>query len=112
MLPSHPVVPLPTPTKLLFEFSNKVFLIFSLIVVLAPDSKVFTEFYSPPVDCGSPVTPQNGTVANHTSTTNGSVIFYSCGPGLVPVGRMRAVCTRNGWDPNPADLNCTEGNAR
>ena len=34
---------------------------------------------------------------------------YSCDPGLVPEGRMRATCTRNGWSPNPADLNCSEG---
>ena len=66
----------------------------------------------PPVDCGSPVTPQNGSVANYTGTTNGSAAFFSCNPGLVPIGRMRAVCTGNGWSPNPADLSCTVGNAR
>ena len=29
--------------------------------------------------------------------------------GLVPEGRMRAVCTRNGWSPNPAEICCTVG---
>ena len=37
------------------------------------------------------------------------MVFYSCDPGLVPEGRMRAVCTENGWSSNPADLNCSSG---
>ena len=58
-----------------------------------------------------PVAPQNGTLESYTHTTNGSEVFYSCDPGLVPEGRMRAVCTctENGWSPNPADMNCTVG---
>ena len=36
-------------------------------------------------------------------------MFYSCDPGLVPEGRMRAVCTGNGWSPNPAGVSCTVG---
>ena len=83
-----------------------------MVCLRAKYSKVLTELYSLPVDCGSFVTPQNGTVANYTGTTNGSVAFFSCNPGLVLVGRMRAVCTENGWSPNPADLSCTVGNAR
>ena len=63
----------------------------------------------PLVDCGPPVNPLNGSAANYTSTTNGSVAFFSCSPGLVPEGRMRAECTGNGWNPNPADLSCTIG---
>ena len=43
---------------------------------------------------------------SYTDTTEGSEVFYSCDPGLVPEGRMRAVCTRNGWSPNCADLRC------
>ena len=66
-------------------------------------------FYSPPVDCGSPCSPQNGSVTSYTGTTNGSLAFYSCDPGLVPVMGMRAVCTGNGWSPNPADLSCSVG---
>ena len=44
-----------------------------------------------------------------TVTVKGSEVFYSCDPGLVPEGRMKAVCTRNGWSPNPAELCCTFG---
>ena len=65
-------------------------------------------YLSPSVYCGSPVAPQHGSV-NYTSTTEGSEVFYSCDPGLVPQERMRAVCTQNMWSPNPAALNCTEG---
>ena len=61
---------------------------------------------SSPVDCGSPVAPRNGSVTSYTGTTKGSVAFYSCNPGLVPVMGMRAVCTGSGWSPNPADLRC------
>jgi len=63
----------------------------------------------PSVDCSPPVDPWNGSLESYTSTINGSEVFYSCDPGLVPVGKMRSVCTENGWNPNPADLNCTAG---
>ena len=61
------------------------------------------------VDCGPPVVPQHGSLESYTITSEGSEVFYSCNPGLVPEERMRAVCTRNGWSPNPADLNCSVG---
>ena len=61
------------------------------------------------VDCGQPIAPQNGPLESYTDTTYGSEVFYSCDPGLVPDGRMRAVCTEKGWSPNPGDLNCTIG---
>ena len=61
------------------------------------------------VDCGPPVVPHHGSLENYTSTTEGSEVFYSCDQHLVLEGRMRAVCTRNGWTPNPADLNCSVG---
>ena len=61
------------------------------------------------VDCGSPVAPHRGSLESYTNTTEGSEVFYSCDQGLVPVEGMRAVCTRNGWSPNPADLHCTVG---
>ena len=48
-------------------------------------------------------------MTTYTGTTNGSVAFYRCNPGLVPVIGMRAVCTGNGWSPNPIDLSCTVG---
>ena len=66
-------------------------------------------FYLLPVDCGPPCNPRNGSVTSYTGTRNGSVAFYSCDSGLVPVMGMRTVCTRNGWSPNPADLGCTVG---
>jgi len=61
------------------------------------------------VDCGPLVAPRNGSLESYTSTINGSEVFYSCDPGLVPERRMRAVCTENGWSPNPRDLSCTVG---
>jgi len=61
------------------------------------------------VDCGPPVAPQRGSLETYTDTTEGSEVFYSCEASLAPVGRMRSVCTRNGWSPNPADLSCTIG---
>ena len=61
------------------------------------------------VDCGPPVAPRNGSLESYNDTTEGSEVFYSCNQGLVPEGRMRANCTRNGWSPNLADLVCTVG---
>ena len=53
------------------------------------------------VDCGSPGNPRNGSLEGYTITSEGSEVFYRCNQGLVPEGRMRTVCTRNGWSPNP-----------
>ena len=61
------------------------------------------------VDCGPPVAPQHGSLESYTNTTEGSQVFYSCNQHLVPKGRMRANCTKNGWSPNPADLSCSVG---
>ena len=61
------------------------------------------------VDCGAPVAPQNGSLESYSDTTGGAEVFYSCDQHLVPEGRMRTVCTRNGWSPNPADLHCAMG---
>jgi len=62
-----------------------------------------------PVDCGPPTAPQNGSLESYTNTTDGSVVFYSCDPGLVPVGRMMTVCTGTGWSPSPDALSCSVG---
>ena len=71
------------------------------------DLLVFAFFVS--VECGLPGAPQRGSLESYTDTTEGSEVFYSCNPGLVPEGRMRANCTRNGWSPNPADHSCAVG---
>ena len=63
----------------------------------------------PSVHCGTPVAPQRGSLENYTNTIEGAEVFYSCAQNLIPVGRMRAVCTRSGWSPNPADLSCAGG---
>ena len=69
----------------------------------------FVQLFTSSVDCGPPGAPQHGSQESYTDTTEGSEVIYSCDPGLVPEGRMRAVCTRNGWHPNLGALNCTEG---
>ena len=61
------------------------------------------------VDCGPPPAPWNGSLESYTNTTEGSVVFYSCDPGLVPEHRMMSVCTGTGWSPNPGALNCSVG---
>ena len=68
-----------------------------------------SKLFFPSVDCGSPIAPWNGSLESYTTTTEGSEVFYSCDPGLSPEARMRAVCTDNGWTPNPDDLSCTPG---
>ena len=81
-----------------------------LIEVLSSSKSTTYELqYMFTVDCGPPGDPQRGS-ANYTGTTEGSVAFYSCHQHLVPEGRMRANCTRNGWSPlDPGRLSCTEG---
>ena len=72
-------------------------------------AQIYLLFCPPSVDCGPPTPPRNGSLENYTDSTEGSVVSYSCDPGLVPEGRMTALCTGNRWSPNPADLYCTLG---
>ena len=61
-----------------------------------------------PVSCGSPITPDNGSIEAYQNILEGAEIFFRCNPGFVPAGRMRAVCGADGrWNPNPAGLVCT-----
>ena len=73
------------------------------------ENNYFSQFTLLSADCGPLIAPQNGSLESYTDTINGSEVFYSCDPGLVPEGRMRSVCTENGWSPTPGDLNCTVG---
>ena len=57
------------------------------------------------MDCGEPDPPTNGFLEDNS----GSEIFYQCNEGFLPTGRMMAVCTEEGWSPDPANLSCTEG---
>ena len=60
-------------------------------------------------NCGVPVLPSNGTIVNSTGTLEGSVIYYQCNPGFVPVDVMSAICTAAGsWSPDPANATCRE----
>ena len=60
-------------------------------------------------NCGVPIPPDNGTVVNSTGTLEGSVIYYQCNPGFIPLDVMSAVCTAVGsWSPDPANETCRE----
>ena len=40
----------------------------------------------------------------------GTMVNFSCPPGLVVNGTMSAACARNGeWEPDPQDVKCIEG---
>ena len=50
----------------------------------------------------------DGSIDPYQNTTEGAEIFFRCNPGVVPAGRMRAVCGPDGrWNPDPATLVCT-----
>jgi len=60
-----------------------------------------------PLELG--VSPRNGSVESTFGTIEGSVVFYRCHQYPFPEELMRAVCTVNGWSPNPAELVCNVG---
>lgn len=63
----------------------------------------------PPVDCGVPDPPVNGSfVGSLTDTTEDSIVFYKCDHGLFPMQNLSSVCGGDGmWNPNPRDQSCT-----
>ena len=64
--------------------------------------------FLPPVNCGDPTAPRNGSINSYQNTTEGAQIVFRCDPGLVPAGDMAAVCAANGsWTPNPATTMCS-----
>ena len=66
--------------------------------------------FPPPVNCGVPITPVNGSIENihGISTVGGTQIIFRCNECFVPAGRMSATCISSSgrWAPNPADLVC------
>lgn len=75
-----------------------------------PDSFVCSPLFThpPPVDCGVPDPPVNGSfVVSLADTTQNSVIFYRCDEGLFPMGDLPSICNASGvWNPNPRDQFC------
>ena len=63
----------------------------------------------PPVDCGVPDPPVNGSfVGSIEATVENSMIFYRCDDGLFPMINLSSTCDSNGmWNPNPRDQSCT-----
>ena len=59
------------------------------------------------VSCGVPTFSGNSSIEAYQNTTEGAEIFFRCNPGFIPAGRMRAVCRRNRWKPDPANHRCT-----
>ena len=60
------------------------------------------------VNCGTPISPGHGFFEAYENTTEGAEIFFRCNLGLVPGGKMRAVCGADGrWIPNPLHFRCT-----
>ena len=83
----------------------------------APTAKIgtfvygFRKYFSYGYPAGMQLIPTSGKVS-HTSYCiwQFSLLHgYCCDPGLVPEGRMKAVCTESGWSPNSADINRTVG---
>ena len=65
----------------------------------------FLIFFS--VSCGTPTFAGRVDVESFTSTTVGSEIVYQCQSGLLPEGRITAVCREDGrWNPDPVNLLC------
>ena len=61
-----------------------------------------------PANCSDPTAPTNGSIEAYQNTTEGAEIFFMCNEGLVPAGRMTAVCGADGrWNPDPATTMCT-----
>ena len=71
---------------------------------------------APPIICGSPQPPVNGSVnfGNQSPPyyVQGTTVTFQCDDGLFPNDAMTATCTdmsgRGEWDTNPADLTCRE----
>ena len=69
----------------------------------------------PPVNCGMPRAPENGSIENiqSISTVGGAQIFFGCTPGYIPAGRISATCVSpdgisavGTWTQDPVDLVC------
>ena len=70
---------------------------------------------APPILCGPPLSPSNGSVNMGNQSppyAEGTTVTFQCDDGLFPRGTVTATCTdmlgTGEWDPNPADLTCSE----
>ena len=64
-------------------------------------------FHFPPVNCGDPTPPMNGSIDQYQNTTEGTQISFGCNPMFIPSRRMTSTCASNGmWTPDPGNLMC------
>ena len=64
-------------------------------------------FILPPVNCGDPTPPSNGSIVPYQNTTEGAVISFACDPMFVPSIKMTATFASNGmWTPDPHGHTC------
>ena len=70
---------------------------------------------APPIICGSPQPPSDGSVnfGNQSPPyVQGTTVTFQCDDGLFPNDTMTATCRdmsgMGEWDPNPVDLTCRE----
>ena len=82
---------------------------------LSLTSSQCTANFFPPVNCGVPRAPRNGTIENFQSISRvgGAQIVFRCNERFVPAGRISATCVSadgisvvGTWTPDPADLVC------
>ena len=67
---------------------------------------------APPVTCGTPRPPSNGSVnlGNQSLPYAGTTVTFQCNDGLFPNDARNTTCTdmsgMGEWVPDPADLDC------
>ena len=71
--------------------------------------KSLPSYIAPPVTCGVPSTPADGSFVGSVANTSpvGTLIHFRCDDGLFPMGNLSSVCGSDGvWSLNPEEIVC------
>ena len=78
---------------------------------LSPHISPFPLFFRipPPVGCGRPSAPVNGSIEEYRSTEEGALIQFHCDEGYTPShwNNISSQCINSVWSPDPQLLHCT-----
>ena len=78
----------------------------NLIINSCTCMHVYTNYFAD--TCTFPSPPNNGAIANFSSTEEGTMVTFQCNNGFTPIQKMISKCLADGsWEVNPLSLKCT-----
>ena len=78
-----------------------------MVITLSSYKEILIIILCKIVDCGVPISSNNGSFGSYTNTREGTSVIFECDEGFRPSAPMVTTCMRNAmWYPPPQDQDC------